>query len=135
MEEVIALEDLIEDAAITKAEIKRLEKELKAKQELIEAALDFGDKKTATAFSSNFKVTAQLKETISWDQTKLKALRKNVGDGEFLRLFNYEFKPIISVPKLEEMSSRLPFGSTLLACFDRKKAATYMTYERLEAKE
>jgi hypothetical protein len=60
---------------------------------LAELAVYKDGSKTGHLLAGGFKITATIKENISWDQEVLEAARIQLGDDVFLKAFAWEFKP------------------------------------------
>ena len=89
------LNTLINDAAQLKAKIDDLRAELKEMQDRIAEQATFPPgRQTATIDAGGVTCKISRRETLVWDQDRLNTARAVMGDGEFLSLFGYEWKPL-----------------------------------------
>jgi len=88
------LDELIESAVQLQREITARQEELKAVKAELEKFCDYPEgKNTAHIFGAGYNVTVQRKSNTAWDQKKLEAVRKAMGNENFFKIFSWEFKP------------------------------------------
>jgi hypothetical protein len=122
---------LIDRAGVLKAQIQAKQAEFKAVSEELEKTFEFGDKKSLTVYGEAFKVTAQTKENYKWDQAKLGVLLDDIGDEEFQKFFDWEFKPK-TMKEFDRVVELLPYKDKLKGCYVKSKGTTYLKFETLE---
>jgi hypothetical protein len=127
------VDELIDKAAILKADITDKTKILHALQEQIEALLEWPDKQASlTAFGRAFKAKIVTKTAVKWDQEKLDELRKTMGDDDFFTLFSFEYKPV-NFSKLDNIWVYHQYYNRIGECKSESKARSSFTFERLES--
>jgi chaperonin cofactor prefoldin len=97
-EKELSTKDLVDRAGILKMEIAKLEDELAGIKSQLPQLATFkinsrtGEKtQTGHALGDYFKATVTLNKTEKWDQTKLDALRLEMGDEVFFKIFRFEY--------------------------------------------
>ena len=92
--EGMTLDELIESAVQIQREIAARQEELKAVKAELEKFCDYPEgKNTAHIFGAGYDVTVQRRNSTAWDQKKLEAVRKAMGNENFFKVFSWEFKP------------------------------------------
>lgn len=95
MEASEELTRMINDAVRLKVQIDELKAELATMQRSIAERVSFKDgKKSATVNAGRWQCKVTRTDHYKWDQDKLNVARAVMGDGEFLSLFGYEWKPL-----------------------------------------
>ena len=89
------LTSMINDAVNLKSKIDALKLELGVMQRSIAERVAFKDgKKSTTINAGRWQCKVVRTDRYKWDQDKLNVARAVMGDGEFLSLFGYEWKPL-----------------------------------------
>lgn len=85
--------ELEKQKANLKSQLAQLEEKIKTEQSLYAEKIVFKDnKKTGYLEQDGFKLKMEKKETITWDQEKLRALRIQLTDEVFRPYFKFEWK-------------------------------------------
>lgn len=89
------IETLIHEGAKLKAEIDALQIQYKEiNQQIFEQTTFANGKNTATTQAGNIIAKIQRKETYTFDQEKLDAVRQFLGDAKFMELFTFKWQAL-----------------------------------------
>lgn len=89
------IETLIHEGAKLKAEIDALQIQYKEiNQQIFEQTTFANGKNTATTQAGNIIAKIQRKETYTFDQEKLDAVRQFLGDTKFMELFTFKWQTL-----------------------------------------
>lgn len=119
------LKGIIDEATVSLRDINR---------QLAEQATFPEGKNTARLSGAGFNVTIQKKAYTKYDQDKLDAARKAMGNDLFLKPFTYEFKP----RSKKELDAFMAYGDPGQAAMIREamtisEGAPQVSYEPMEA--
>ena len=116
---------LHEDIAEKTAQLK----EIKAK--LAHLATYKEGSATGHIYGSRFSATVTLKKNVKWDQNKLVALRDEMGDDIFGKIFTWEYKPI-SQREVDAAMAHGRFGESIKGCFTSTEGSPQVSFKPME---
>jgi hypothetical protein len=124
--------ELVDQAAILAEEISQKTEDLRALKDRLAQLADYKEgSMTGRVFGGHYTATVTRKETMTWDQGKLDALRKTIGNREFLRVFKYEFKPIAK-KEADAAIKHASYGHILAEALTVKEGSPQVAFKRME---
>ena len=125
------MENLIKEGFLLKQEITEKSKRLKDINAKIAKEAEFKPgSKTGKITCPGVEVKVQLKETVKWDQDRLKEIMSHFGD--FHDFFKTEYKPDTKAVNGVLKNKDSEFAKALEWCRTVKPGSPYVTYSALE---
>ena len=123
---------LVDRAALLHGEITEKSAQLKEiKAKLAHLAKYREGSATGHIYGSRFSATVTLKKNIKWDQGKLEGLREDIGDGDFMKVFTWEYKPI-SQKEVDAAVKHASFGGKIEECFVATEGSPQVVFKPME---
>jgi hypothetical protein len=119
-------------AGVLYSEIAERETEMKAVKEALVPYVEFRDGcATGHLTGRRFAVKVLRKENVKWDQGKLDALRRDMGDEAFFRVFRWSFEPV-SKKTLDAVIEFSEHGPRIREAFTSRPGSPQFTFLPLE---
>jgi predicted transcriptional regulator len=129
---IMTVESMIREAAALDREIKTKTERLRELKEKLAGLVTFEDgKKTGRLVGAGHVVKVQLRENVSWDQSKLETARQAIGNDDFFRPFSWKFEPA-SKKALDAFLEYHPKADLVKQAMTVKDGSPQVTFESIE---
>jgi hypothetical protein len=89
-------------------------------------------RKTAHVGGRAWEATVQRKDNVHWNQEALDALRQDIGEEAFRKVFRFKWEPQSQKALDVALSEHCPFAAALRAAFTVREGTPSVSFKRLE---